>query len=150
MTEVLKYHVKRGTRIPLFQDGWTKEGREYYQQLCDKFCIILTSNGPMAVLRMHWNTFVKKFHKKSYYRLQPDLGEDVDEIENDSGDDDCIVLLPGELDEGISDDESERGTTSSSDCSQFNIMFEGHFNINQGIIINKSRLLLFYNKIQSR
>jgi hypothetical protein len=109
MTEVLKYHVKRGTRIPLFQDGWTKEGREYYQQLCNKFRILLTSTGLMTVLLMHWKTFVKKYHKKSYYRLQQDLDGDVDEIENDCGDDDCIVSLPGELDEGISDDESESG-----------------------------------------
>ena len=50
MMEVLKYHVKRGTRIPLFQDGWTKEGRCYYQQLCNKFRILLTSKGLMAVL----------------------------------------------------------------------------------------------------
>jgi hypothetical protein len=109
MTEVLKYHVKRGTRIPLFQDGWTKEGREYYQQLCNKFRILLTSTGLMTVLRMHWKTFVKKYHKKSYYRLQQDFDEDGDEIENDCGDDDCIVSLPGELEEGISDDESESG-----------------------------------------
>ena len=110
MVEVLKYHVKRGTRIPLFQDGWTKEGKGYYQQLCNKFGILLTLKGLMAVIRMHWNMFVKKYHKTSYYRLQQDLHEDIDKIENDSGEDDCIVSLPGELDEGISDDESEGGS----------------------------------------
>ena len=64
----------------------------------------------MAVLQTHWNTFVKKYHKTSYYCLQQDLHEDIDEIENNSGDDDCIVSLPGELDEGISDNESEGGS----------------------------------------
>ena len=110
MTEVLKYHVKRGTRIPLFQDGWTKEGRGYYQQLSSKFCILLTSKGLMAVLQMHWNTFVKKYHKTSYYRLQQDLHEDMNEIENDSGDDDCIVSLPGDVSGCDSDDESDGGS----------------------------------------
>ena len=52
----------------------------------------------------------KKYHKTSYYCLQQDLQEDVDEIGNDSGNNDCIVSLPGELDEGTSDDENEGGS----------------------------------------
>ena len=32
-TAVLKYHVKRGTRIALLEDGWTNEGRAYYKSL---------------------------------------------------------------------------------------------------------------------
>ena len=58
---------------------------------------------------MHWNTFVKKYHKSSYYGLQQDLHEDVNKIGNDSSDNDCIVLLLGDLDEGTSDDESQGG-----------------------------------------
>ena len=52
----------------------------------------------------------KKYHKTSYYHLQQDLHEGMDKIENDSGNDDCIVSLPGELNEGISDNESDGGS----------------------------------------
>ena len=33
-TAILKYHVKQGTHIALFLDGWTNEGRAYYKYLC--------------------------------------------------------------------------------------------------------------------
>ena len=32
-TSVNKYHVKRGMRLPVYQDGWTNEGNEYFKEL---------------------------------------------------------------------------------------------------------------------
>ena len=29
-----KYHVQRGTRLPLYADGWTPKGREHFDTIC--------------------------------------------------------------------------------------------------------------------
>ena len=85
-------------------------GRDYYQQLCNKFHTLLNSEGLMAVLRLHWNTYVKKYHKTSYYRLQHELHSNMDVTGNESNDDDCIVSLPGDVSGCNSDDESDGGS----------------------------------------
>ena len=36
-TATLKYHVKRGSRIAPFQDGWMKEGKDSFHTLCRKY-----------------------------------------------------------------------------------------------------------------
>ena len=45
-TAFLKYHVKRGSKIALFQDGWTQEGRAraYFSSLCQVFDALKKSN----------------------------------------------------------------------------------------------------------
>ena len=43
-TALLKYHVKQGTKIALFQDGWTQEGITYFSFLCQGFNALKKSN----------------------------------------------------------------------------------------------------------
>ncbi len=43
-TALMKYHVKQGTKIALFQDGWTQEGRVYFSSLCQVFDALKKSN----------------------------------------------------------------------------------------------------------
>ena len=58
-----KYHVKRGARIPLYQDGWTNEGQEYYKDMCAEILAIKNNERLWATLKVHWATYTKKYHK---------------------------------------------------------------------------------------
>ena len=56
---------------------------------------------------------MKKYHRTSYYHIQKDLQDEIEENGNESGDDDYIVSLPGEVDgcdSDIEDEESEGGS----------------------------------------
>ncbi len=56
-TAVLKYHVKQGTRIALFQDQLTNEGRAYYKSLCTVFDTLKTLDKIWSLLQHHWKTY---------------------------------------------------------------------------------------------
>jgi hypothetical protein len=114
-TASLKYHVKRGTKIALFADGWTQEGRAYFSSLCQVFDELKKSNKIWSLLQNHWKTYTKKYHvigveefhhNNNFGRV--DCGD-----EEESNDDDCMVLLPGEetsdFEEAVeSDSDNER------------------------------------------
>jgi hypothetical protein len=105
-TAVSKYHVRRGTRLPLYQDGWTNEGREYYKELCDEINKIKTCKELWSSLKVHWATYTRKYHNSYTYHADHDNGTVVENQEDDdSVDDDCLVSLPGEHDnEAVQDD----------------------------------------------
>ena len=96
-----KYHVKRGARLPLYQDGWTNEGQNYYKEMCAEFQAIKNNDTLWATLNVHWKTYTKKYHKYSYVVLEEtDIGMESKQNKEPevNNDDDCIVSLPGELD----------------------------------------------------
>ena len=99
-TAVNKYHVKRGTRLPLYQDGWTNEGQEYFKNLCREIETLKASDKLWTSLKVHWTTYVKKYHSTLFHaRIEVDeaaLEEDNNNKENDDNDDCGLVSLPGE------------------------------------------------------
>ena len=97
-TASLKYHVKRGTKIALFQDGWTQEGRAYFSSLCQVFDELKKSNKIWSSLQDHWKTYTKKYHMMGVEESihNNDFGKVDCGDEEESNDDDCMVLLPGE------------------------------------------------------
>lgn len=121
MTAVNKYHVKRGTRLPVYQDGWTNEGQEYFKDLCVEIQALKNNNELWGTLKVHWATYVKKYHKYSYVASDMENGTEVmGDKENEVDDDnDCIVSLPGEIEETGMDDE-EFGYNSESYESESN------------------------------
>ncbi len=48
-----KYHVGRGKHLKRFDDGWTDDGQEYYQELLMIFKE-LKSNDVWNILQDHW------------------------------------------------------------------------------------------------
>jgi hypothetical protein len=54
---VMKYNVKQGTHIALFQDGWTNEGRDYYRSLYKVFDTLKTLDKIWSLLQHHWKTY---------------------------------------------------------------------------------------------
>lgn len=111
-----KYHVKRGTRLPVYQDGWTTEGQEYFKNLCREVKTLKACDQLWKSLKSHWTRYVKKYHS-SYFHARFDIDEvaldEDDTNKEDYEDEDCgLVSLPGEHghddDEmGLNDDELE-------------------------------------------
>ena len=64
-TATLKYHTRMGTKHAVFRDGWTDEGREYYEQL--KTIFERLKNGDMwKTVCLHWTTYLRKVGRNSY------------------------------------------------------------------------------------
>lgn len=124
---VNKYHVKRGTRLPVYQDGWTTEGQEYFKSLCREIKTLKASEQLWKTVRYHWTTYVKKYHS-SFYQARLDVDEvaldDNNNNSEDDEDDDCgLVSLPGER----GHDDAETGLNDEledDDDNGFNERFE--------------------------
>ena len=63
---VSKYHVKRGTRIGLYRDGWTGDGQVYFRTICKEILDMMKNDKLWSTLKLHWSSYVKKYHKYSY------------------------------------------------------------------------------------
>jgi hypothetical protein len=100
-----KYHVQRGTRLPMYRDGWTSEGRAYFDTICGEIRNMMGCEKLWSTLKSHWETYGKKYHKYSYVlkEVNTNIGQDVAESEDDD-DDNCVVYLPGDDDDNDDDD----------------------------------------------
>jgi hypothetical protein len=56
-----KYHVGREKHLKRFDDGWTNNGREYYQELLRIFKE-LKSSDVWDTLQDHWKLYQKKHY----------------------------------------------------------------------------------------
>ncbi len=99
-----KYHVQRGTRLPLYSDGWTPEGRKRFDTICGEVQDVMKSEELWSTLQAHWKTYVKKNHRYSYVRNVTDASEHDDNVETSDDDDDCIVHLAGDNDDFLDGD----------------------------------------------
>ncbi len=57
------YHVGRGKHLKRFGDGWTDNGREYYQELLMIFKE-LKSSDVLNTLQDHWKLYQKKHYAR--------------------------------------------------------------------------------------
>lgn len=99
---VSKYHVKRGTRIGLYRDGWTGDGQVYFRTICKEILDMMKNDKLWSTLKLHWSSYVKKYHKYSYIRDEDnaaDNDDDTSSSDKENNDNDCIVSLPGEDDD---------------------------------------------------
>jgi len=102
-----KYHVQRGTRLPLYSDGWTPDGRERFDTIIDEVRDMMRSKELWSTLQGHWKTYVAKHHKYSYVRSVKDASvhdvnvETTDDDDDDDDDDDCVVHLSGDNDDSL-------------------------------------------------
>ncbi len=97
-TASLKYHVKQGTKIALFQDGWTQEGRVYFSSLCQVFDALKNSSKIWSLLQDHLKTYTKKYHMVGVEECIDNNNFRKDDCgnEEEGNDDDCMVLFPGD------------------------------------------------------
>lgn len=101
-----KYHVQRGTRLPLYSDGWTPEGRERFDVICGEVRDMMKSEELWSTLQKHWKVYVAKNHRYSYVRDVTDASEHDDNVEtaSEDDDDDCIVQLAGDTEDFLDGD----------------------------------------------
>jgi len=90
-TATQKYHVKKGTRINKYHDGWTNEGRAYLKMLVQEFGRIFGNVDFKTNLVEHWRTYVAKNHRTSYKRAR--AVEAVGEVE-EYDEEDTLLDLP--------------------------------------------------------
>jgi hypothetical protein len=80
-----KYHVGRGKRLKKFGDGWTDNGREYYQELLMIFKE-LKSSDVGNTLQDHWILYQKKHYTVDDNQVE-ELREPEEECEASDKDD---------------------------------------------------------------
>jgi hypothetical protein len=81
-----RYHKGRGKRLKRYGDGWTEEGRKYYQELLTTFQDPKSSVFWEESLQGYWNEYqIKHFGKTrvDYNNTESDIDEDEDEPEED-------------------------------------------------------------------
>ena len=97
-----RYHEGRGKRLKRYGDGWTDDGREYYQQLLGNFKILKNSNV-WNTLQNYWKLYQKKQYNKGNDNQDDDIGGPDEECdESDEEDWRMEVEDNGECD-GIND-----------------------------------------------
>ena len=81
-----RYHKGRGKRLKRYGDGWTEEGRKYYQELLTTFQDLKSSVFWEESLQGYWNEYQIKHYGKTrvdYNNTESDIDEDEDECEED-------------------------------------------------------------------
>jgi hypothetical protein len=74
-----RYHEGRGKRLKRYGDGWTEDGREYYQLLLGIFKNLKSSDA-WNTLQDYWKMYQKKHYNK---------GNDVQDDEGGGHDNEC-------------------------------------------------------------
>ncbi len=103
-----KYHVGRGKHLKRLSDGWTDNGREYYQELLRIFKE-LKSNNVWNTLQDHWNLYQKKHYVRDDDQVE-ELMEPEEECEAGDKNDWQIYMPDGDeingIEEACVDDDS--------------------------------------------
>ena len=60
-----KYHEGRGKCLKRYEDGWTKEGVEYFKAMCVAFKN-LKNHHLWNHLQVHWSTYMKRYYDTNY------------------------------------------------------------------------------------
>jgi len=90
------YHVKRGVRIPLYGDGWRREGKGYYEELKVLFKGIINKPGFWKNLEGYWKEYAKENSRYHYETLYKAVAEEEEEIDEEMDEDDFALCLPGD------------------------------------------------------
>jgi hypothetical protein len=105
-----KYHVGRGKHLKRFGDGWTNNGREYYQELLRIFKEIKSSDV-WNTLQDHWTLYQKTHYARDDNQVE-ELREPEEECEANDKDDWQIEIPDGDeiddIEEASVDDDSPR------------------------------------------
>ena len=76
-----KYHEGRGTDLKRYGNGWTEEGRKYYQELLKTFQDLKASVFWDVYLQGYWN----EYQIKHYGRTRVDYDNTESDIDEEDG-----------------------------------------------------------------
>ena len=68
-TVSLKYHHRPGTKLKAYEDGWTKEGVQYYEE---RVIVVkgIMANGPLwEHVKVHWKTYLRENKRLSLIHI---------------------------------------------------------------------------------
>ena len=77
-TAVQKYHVKKGTRLRVYMDGWLPEGRAHHDNMKVSVQKLRMETHFWDNLRDYWRIYVKENHKFAYEKGKITSTEDPD------------------------------------------------------------------------
>ena len=78
-TASLKYHHQPGTKLKAYEDGWTEEGVQYYEEMVRVVKGIM-GNGPLwENVKVHWKTYLRENKRSSFVHSAAAMGEDGDD-----------------------------------------------------------------------
>lgn len=69
-----KYHEGRGKRLKRYEDGWTKDGVEYFKAMCGTFKN-LKNHHLWNYLQVHWSTYTKRYYDTNYIAQEEPTSE---------------------------------------------------------------------------
>lgn len=93
-----KYHEGRGKRLKRYEDGWTKEGVEYFKAMCDAFKN-LKNHHLWNHLQVHWSSYMKRYYNTNYIAQDEPTSEFENEEERISDDQWAIEIDESESQE---------------------------------------------------
>jgi len=105
-----RYHEGRGKRLKRYGDGWTEDGREYYQLLLGIFKNLKSSDA-WNTLQDYWKMYQKKHYNKGN-DVQDDEGGVHDKECDESDEEDWRIDVEDnvecdEIDDALSDNNDE-------------------------------------------
>lgn len=105
-----RYHEGRGKRLKRYGDGWTEDGREYYQLLLGIFKNLKSSDA-WNTLQDYWKMYQKKHYNKGN-DVQDDEGGGHDNECDNSNEEDWRIDVEDnvecdEIDDALSDNNEE-------------------------------------------
>ena len=105
-----RYHEGRGKRLKRYGDGWTEDGREYYQLLLGIFKNLKSSDA-WNTLQDYWKMYQKKHYNKGN-DVQDDEGGVRDKECDESDEEDWRIDVEDnvecdEIDDALSDNNNE-------------------------------------------
>ena len=78
-TASLKYHHQPGTKLKAYEDGWTEEGVQYYEEMVAVVKGIM-GNGPLwENVKVHWKTYLRENKRSSFVHAAAAMGGDGDD-----------------------------------------------------------------------
>ena len=78
-TASLKYHHPPGTKLKAYEDGWTEEGVQYYEEMVRVVKGIM-ANGPLwENVKVHWKTYLRENRRSSFVHAAAAMGGDGDD-----------------------------------------------------------------------
>ena len=79
-TAVQKYHVKKGTRLRVYMDGWLPEGRAHHDNMKVSVQKLRMETQFWNNLRDYWRIYVKENHKFTYKKGKITSTEDPEMV----------------------------------------------------------------------
>jgi len=78
-TASLKYHHQPGTKLKAYEDGWTEEGVQYYEEMVRVVKGIMGNKPLWENVKVHWKTYLRENKRSSFVHSAAAMGEDGDD-----------------------------------------------------------------------